>query len=68
MWEWDLPKKKGDKKKKGKKAATTSGKKAEAKEVVDEGVSIEVAGDESPESSRPGSRSARVEDVPDEDI
>ncbi|KAL4067037.1 translocation protein Sec62-domain-containing protein [Scleroderma yunnanense] len=68
LWEWDLPKKKADKKKKGKKAATASGNKAGMKgAATNEGVSDQVAGNESAESSRPASRSARVEEVPDED-
>ncbi|KAF8553309.1 translocation protein [Imleria badia] len=65
FWEWDMPKKKGGKKKKGK---TPSGKTPEEKLASNGGAFIEeVADNESPDSSRPGSRSARVEEVPDED-
>ncbi|KAI9459779.1 translocation protein Sec62-domain-containing protein [Boletus coccyginus] len=65
LWEWDVPKKKGGKKKKGK---TPAGKTPEEKLASNGGAYIEeVVGDESPDSSRPGSRSARVEEVPDED-
>jgi len=65
LWEWDTPKKKGGKKKRGK---TPAGKTPEEKLASNGGAFIEeVVGDESPDSSRPGSRSARVEEVPDED-
>jgi len=65
LWEWDIPKKKGGKKKKGK---TPAGKTPEEKLESNGGAYIEeVVGDDSPDSSRPGSRSARVEEVPDED-
>ncbi|KAG9311967.1 translocation protein Sec62-domain-containing protein [Chiua virens] len=65
LWEWDLPKKKGGKKKKGK---APEGKTPEQKLADNGGAYIEeVADNESPDLSRPGSRSARVEEVPDED-
>lgn len=65
LWEWDIPKKKGGKKKKGKAGA---GKTPEQKLADNGGAYIEeVAENDTPDSSRPGSRSARVEEVPDED-
>lgn len=65
LWEWDVPKKKGGKKKKGK---APTGKTPEEKLANNGGAYIEeVAENESTESSRSGSRSARVEEVPDED-
>lgn len=65
LWEWDVPKKKGGKKKKGK---TPTGITPEEKLANNGGAYIEeVVENESPDSSRPGSRSARVEEVPDED-
>lgn len=63
MWEWDIPKKKS-KKKKGKAPA---GANPEEQLANNGGAFIEEVNDESPEISRPGSRSARVEEVPDED-
>ncbi|KAF9239809.1 translocation protein Sec62-domain-containing protein [Melanogaster broomeanus] len=64
VWEWDLPKKKGGKKKKGKAVAGTT---PEEKLATNGGAFIEEVVDESTESSRPGSQSARVEEVLDED-
>jgi len=67
LWEWDVPKKRGGKKKKG-KTPLAAGKTPEEKLASNGGAFIEeVAENESPDSSRPGSRSARVEEVPDED-
>jgi len=63
LWEWDIPKKKS-KKKKGKAPA---GANPEEQLANNGGAFIEEVHDESPEQSRPGSRSARVEEVPDED-
>ncbi|KAF9225952.1 translocation protein [Gyrodon lividus] len=63
LWEWDLPKKKGGKKKKGK---TVAGQTPEEKLANNGGAYIEEVADESPDLSRPGSRAARVEEVPDE--
>lgn len=65
LWEWDIPKKKGGKKKKGK----TLARKTPEEKLADNGGAYieEVVENESPDSSRPGSRSARVEEVPDED-
>ena len=63
MWEWDIPKKKG-----GKKKGKVSKKTPEEKLADNGGAYIEeVVENETPDSSRPGSRSARVEEVPDED-
>lgn len=56
--------KKGGKKKKGK---TPAGKTPEEKLANNGGAYIEEVENESPDSSGPGSRSARVEEVPDED-
>ncbi|KAH7887071.1 translocation protein Sec62-domain-containing protein [Phlebopus sp. FC_14] len=64
LWEWDLPKKKGGKKKKGKAPA---GQTSEEKLANNGGAYIEDVADETPDTSRPGSRAARVEEVPDED-
>jgi len=65
FWEWDMPKKKSGKKRKGK---TLVEKTPEEKLASNGGAFIEEVGDnETPDSSRPGSRSARVEEVPDED-
>jgi len=64
LWEWDLPKKKGGKKKKGKAPAGTT---PEEKLATNGGAFIEEVADESTEPSRPGSRAARVEEVQDED-
>jgi len=65
MWEWDVPKKKVGKKKKGK---TPAGKTPEEKLADNGGAYIEeIAEADTPDSSRPVSRSARVEEVPDED-
>ncbi|KIJ61817.1 hypothetical protein HYDPIDRAFT_115275 [Hydnomerulius pinastri MD-312] len=64
LWEWDVPKKKGGKKKKGK---TPAGSTPEEKLANNGGAYIEEVADESAESSRPGSRAARVEEVPDEE-
>jgi translocation protein SEC62 len=64
FWEWDVPKKKAGKKKKAKAPAGTS---PEEQLANNGGAFIEEVGDESPEQSRPGSRSARVEEVPDVD-
>ena len=61
LWEWDIPKKKkkrGDKSDKGKAAANgeeSVSTSPRVEEVVDSG------------DSRPSSRQARVEEVPDED-
>lgn len=63
LWEWDIPKKKS-KKKKGKAPA---GANPEEQLANNGGAFIEEVNDESPDPSRPGSRSARVEEVPDED-
>ncbi|EIN08302.1 translocation protein [Punctularia strigosozonata HHB-11173 SS5] len=61
LWEWDLPKKKGKKKKvdkgKGKAPAEPATGGAKIEEVVDSGEG----------ESRPNSRSATIEDVPDEE-
>ncbi|KAI6019885.1 translocation protein [Pisolithus orientalis] len=54
LWEWDLPKKKGERRRKGKKGAGGED-------------DVQATADDSAGSSRPESRSARVEEVPDED-
>ncbi|KIJ15944.1 hypothetical protein PAXINDRAFT_168918 [Paxillus involutus ATCC 200175] len=64
FWEWDIPSKKASKKKKAKAPA---GKTSEEKLANNGGAFIEEVADESADPSRPGSRSARVEEVPDED-
>jgi len=58
LWEWDLPKKKGGKKKKGEKGE--KGEKVKNGHLAVEEVSAS-------DSSRPQSRSARIEEVEDED-
>ncbi|KAG6333929.1 hypothetical protein ID866_5161 [Astraeus odoratus] len=69
LWEWDLPKKKGEKKKKGKRAGTAAGKTTQEKQPAADGrhSGADAGTEESAASSRPNSRSARVEEVPDED-
>jgi len=64
LWEWDLPKKKS-KKRKGKdgKADTAS----PAEKLAAHGAYIEEVDDSGEGSSRPQSRNATVEDVPEED-
>ncbi|KAG2343140.1 translocation protein [Suillus weaverae] len=64
FWEWDVQKKKAGKKKKAKAPA---GANPEEQLANNGGAFIEEVGDESPEQSRPGTRSARVEEVPDVD-
>ncbi|KAG1745266.1 translocation protein Sec62-domain-containing protein [Suillus lakei] len=64
FWEWDVPKKKSGKKK---KVMAPAGANPEEQLANNGGAFIEEVGDESPEQSRPGSRSARVEEVPDVD-
>lgn len=61
MWEWDLPKKKG-KKKKADKGDKTSG----AEKPRDNGSAANEEYEDS-EESRPQSRAAKVEEVEDED-
>lgn len=58
LWEWDLPKKKGKKKKGDKEKGKSS--------TVEKNGSAPVEDDESADS-RPQSRSARIEEVEDED-
>lgn len=58
LWEWDLPKKKGKKKKGDKEKGKSS--------AVEKNGSAAVEDDESADS-RPQSRSARIEEVEDED-
>ncbi|KAG6865257.1 hypothetical protein C0991_004073 [Blastosporella zonata] len=68
LWEWDLPKKKSKKSKKGEKveqSEKSEKKKGKAVSTNGGGAFIEEV-DDSPDS-RPNSRSARVEDVEDED-
>ena len=60
LWEWDLPKKKTKKKKGDKKE-----KKSSEKQKGNGGAFIEEVPDS--EDSRPTSRSARIEEVVDED-
>ncbi|KAG6818721.1 hypothetical protein H0H93_002490 [Arthromyces matolae] len=65
LWEWDIPKKKKKKSKKDEKPEKSEKKKAKAVSTNGGGAFIEEVDDSA--SSRPQSRSARVEDVPDED-
>ncbi|KAI6168432.1 translocation protein Sec62-domain-containing protein [Pisolithus thermaeus] len=65
LWEWDLPKKKGEKKRKGKKGVAEKG--AEKAGLQNGASDVHTVADDSAGSSRPESRSARVEEVPDED-
>ena len=58
LWEWDLPKKKGKKKRAGKET-----EKSKDMLKVNGGVDIE----EDSGSSRPASRGVTVEDVPEDD-
>lgn len=60
LWEWDLPKKKSKKKKGDKNEKKSSGKQKD-----NGGAFIEEVADS--EDSRPTSRSARIEEVVDED-
>lgn len=62
LWEWDLPKKKTKKKKADKKE---KGKSSAEKHKSNGGAFIEEVPDS--EDSRPQSRSARIEEVEDED-
>ncbi|KAG6808828.1 hypothetical protein H0H92_002742 [Tricholoma furcatifolium] len=64
LWEWDLPKKKSKKSKKGEKSEKSE-KKAKVISTNGGGAFIEEVDDSG--DSRPQSRSARVEDVEDED-
>ncbi|KIK25983.1 hypothetical protein PISMIDRAFT_676511 [Pisolithus microcarpus 441] len=66
LWEWDLPRKKGEKKRKGKKGVVEKGG-AEKAELQNGASDVQANADDSAGSSRPESRSARVEEVPDED-
>lgn len=61
LWEWDLPKKKSKKTRKGKESKSTPAEKLAAN-----GAYIEEVEDSGEGSSRPHSRSATVEDVPEE--
>ncbi|KAI6043996.1 translocation protein Sec62-domain-containing protein [Pisolithus marmoratus] len=65
LWEWDFPKKKGEKKKKGKRGP--AGKGSDKAEPQNGASDVQATADDSAGSSRPESRSARVEEVPDED-
>lgn len=65
LWEWDLPKKKGERRRKGKKGAVE--KSIEKAEPQNGASDVQATADDSAGSSRPESRSARVEEVPDED-
>ncbi|EGO03789.1 hypothetical protein SERLA73DRAFT_175427 [Serpula lacrymans var. lacrymans S7.3] len=62
FWEWDIPQKKS-KKRKGKEAVKTT---PEEKLATNGGAFIEEVVDETPETSRPASRSARVEEASDD--
>ena len=64
MWEWDIPKKKS-KKKKADKDKKEKGKSSADKLKDNGGAFIEEVADS--ENSRPQSRSARIEEVEDED-
>lgn len=67
LWEWDLPKKKkkSGKKRKGKEVVVSGEEKASGNGNGE--ASVDDGGRDSAERSRPGSRSARVEDVPEDD-
>ncbi|KAH8087146.1 translocation protein [Cristinia sonorae] len=72
LWEWDLPKKKGGKKKRSEKSEKPTKSKSKSSAVAS-GVngsshtSVHEASPADSGSSRPESRAARVEDVPEDD-